>query len=50
MFLHQGFPFTPPLMGDPLDHVHGENVLEWGLWAGQAGGPESWPGVSLFSL
>lgn len=50
MFLHQGFPFTAPLMGDPLDHVHGENVLELGLWEGQAGGPESWPGVSLFSL
>lgn len=36
MFFNQGFPFTPLLMGDPLDYVRSENVLEPGA-VGRAG-------------
>lgn len=49
VLLNEGFPFPALLIGDPLNHVHGENALAPGTVGrgGGGGGPDSWPGASL---
>lgn len=41
VLLHQGFLFPALLIGDPLNHVHGENALAPGTVGGGGGGARS---------